>query len=775
MQHFDTPKHMKTLHPVRILLFLLLLVPAAAAAAATSGTTNISGDQHQIIMPETQFDASFAIIVDDKTYETATEGVSLYRQALEMFDQFNVYLVIGNWDRPDPVRDIIRQLAADDDRLEGFVLVGDIPISMIRDAQHLTSSFKMDQDRFSLNRSSIPSDRFYDDFDLVFEYIGPDENDSLKHYYSLTPDSPQFLSMDLYSGRILPPAGGEEGRQLVNSYLIRAAVLKENPPKLQHALFTTGHGYHSESLVSWEGEITSLREQFPQFFVPGGSLTNFYHFKGQDLKEQVLRELQRPRLDLAVFHAHGTPDRQLLVGAVRQRTVNAQVEAIQLFLRNRIRLAERRDQSLEDVKQQYYEQFGIDPSWFDGAFDEEIIRADSAHSASQDIHIADIEDLSLTPYFVMFDQCFNGAFIHRPYIAGSYVFGPGNVTAALAHSVSVLQDTDANQFLGLLSAGMRAGRLVYFKNHLETHIIGDPTFRYGLLPVEAKRGAIDPVLDVNTLIREYGDDAAAWRPLLGHPDPNFRGLAVEMMARIHGEDFADDLVHIYESDPAYIVRLQAFKSAARFHTGHIHQILPKSVNDPYEYIRRASIGLMGDIGREDYMEMIATSLLNDHSRRVRFKARTAIQKINAPVAADACMVVLAEQQQDLTEDSPIAMTLRNFERTGSQLEEEMIPAILDRDLSLNDRRRNIRSFRLYRYQQVVEPLLELIARDDDEPELRILATEALGWFIFSYQRDRIVSELTSIREQSAENEELHAELTRTINRLTDRPNHPFTL
>lgn len=765
---------MNILHKARLLL-LQLLFSAIAISSAACVTVALAEDQHRIIQPETRFDASFAVIVDEKTYETAREGVSLYRQALEMFDQFNVYLIIGSWDRPDPLRDLIRQLAADDERLEGFVLVGDIPIPMIRDAQHLTSSFKMDQDRFPMHRSSVPSDRFYDDFDLVFEYIGPDEEDPLKHYYSLTPDSPQHLSMDLYSGRILPPADGEEGRKLVNSYLIRVAFLKENPPLLQHGLFTTGHGYHSESLISWEGEITSLREQFPQFFVPEGSLTNFYHFKGDDLKVQVLRELQRPRLDLAVFHAHGTPDRQLLVGAGRQRTVSAQVDAIQLFLRNRLRLAERRDQPHEDVKHQYYEQFGIQPSWFDGAFDEEIMRADSLHSASKDIHIADIEHLKLTPYFVMFDQCFNGAFIHRPYIAGSYVFGPGNVVAALAHSVSVLQDTDANQFLGLLSSGMRTGRLAYFKNHLETHIIGDPTFRFGMLPVYAERDEIEPVKDVNTLIREHKDNPSAWRPLLDDSDPNFRGLAVEMMTRIHGVDFADDLVRIYESDPAYIVRLQAFKSVARFHTDHIHRVLPKSVNDPYEYIRRASIGLMGDIGRDDYMEMIATALVNDHSRRVRFKARTAIQKVNAPVAADACKVVLAQQEQELTDDNPISLTLRNFERTAAQLEEEMIPTIRDRDLPLNDRRRQIRMFRLYRYQQVVEPLLELIARDDDEPELRILATEVLGWYIFSYQRETIVSELSHIREQSKNDTRLHHELTRTINRLTDLPNHPFTL
>ncbi|MGM0739842.1 MAG: HEAT repeat domain-containing protein, partial [Bacteroidota bacterium] len=111
----------------------------------------------------------------------------------------------------------------------------------------------------------------------------------------------------------------------------------------------------------------------------------------------------------------------------------------------------------------------------------------------------------------------------------------------------------------------------------------------------------------------------------------------------------------------------------------------------------------------------------------------------------------------------------------NQLEEEMVPAILDREQASNDRRRTIRGFRLYRDQQVVDPLLELIAREDDEKELRLLATEALGWYVFSYQREAIVNELARIREQTPEGDALHTELTRSINRLTHKPNHPFTL
>ena len=53
-------------------------------------------------------------------------------------------------------------------------------------------------------KSSIPSDRYYDDFGLTFDYI---KQDSLKpdyHYMTLRADSKQYISPDIYSARIRP-------------------------------------------------------------------------------------------------------------------------------------------------------------------------------------------------------------------------------------------------------------------------------------------------------------------------------------------------------------------------------------------------------------------------------------------------------------------------------------------------------------------------------------------------------------------------------------------
>lgn len=68
--------------------------------------------------------------------------------------------------------------------IEGAVLIGDIPVVMVRDAQHLTSAFKMDQTAFDRWESSVPSDRFYDDFSLEFAPLGRDSIHPGCFYYS---------------------------------------------------------------------------------------------------------------------------------------------------------------------------------------------------------------------------------------------------------------------------------------------------------------------------------------------------------------------------------------------------------------------------------------------------------------------------------------------------------------------------------------------------------------------------------------------------------------
>ena len=126
----------------------------------------------------------FAIVVDPVSYKEARTDIDNYAKAVEN-DGLKTYIIVDRWGVPDSIRFQLQQLYLQKEcPIEGAVFVGDIPVPMIRDAQHLTSAFKMNQETFPRTESSVPSDRFYDDFDLKFNFLDKDEQYPLYYYYS---------------------------------------------------------------------------------------------------------------------------------------------------------------------------------------------------------------------------------------------------------------------------------------------------------------------------------------------------------------------------------------------------------------------------------------------------------------------------------------------------------------------------------------------------------------------------------------------------------------
>ena len=134
--------------------------------------------------------------------------------------------------------------------LEGVVFVGDIPIAMVRNAQHLTTAFKMDEDNFPMIQSSVPSDRYYDCPDLQFELIARDTTDRLLSYFNLACDSPQRLDPAFYSGRIRYPEqlGGDKYEGIAR-YLEKVVAERGKVDQLDNLVTYAGDGYNSDCLV----------------------------------------------------------------------------------------------------------------------------------------------------------------------------------------------------------------------------------------------------------------------------------------------------------------------------------------------------------------------------------------------------------------------------------------------------------------------------------------------------------------------------------------------
>ena len=101
----------------------------------------------------------FAIVIDSVSYQEARPEVDAYARAIERLHGLKVYTVIDRWQVPDSIRATLKHLHEQkSEPIVGTVFVGDIPIVMVRDAQHLTSAFKMNQ-KNDRRESSVPSDR----------------------------------------------------------------------------------------------------------------------------------------------------------------------------------------------------------------------------------------------------------------------------------------------------------------------------------------------------------------------------------------------------------------------------------------------------------------------------------------------------------------------------------------------------------------------------------------------------------------------------------------
>ena len=245
---------------------------------------------------------SFAIITDTKTWKYCKKELIAYQQVLET-EQLPTFILYDNWQCPEDVKEEILKLYAKKN-LEGVVFIGDIPIPMIRKAQHLTSAFKMDEKRFPWNKSSVPSDRFYDDFSLKFNFLRRDSSRHEFFYYDLAVESPQKIHCDIYSGRIKPIANGDNPYKQISDYLRKVVEEHKVANRLDNFFSYTGEGSYSNSLTAWTAEAFTLREQFPKVFDVDGR-ARFMRYDMLDYPKNcvmnMLKRTLRSKIYLMIF------------------------------------------------------------------------------------------------------------------------------------------------------------------------------------------------------------------------------------------------------------------------------------------------------------------------------------------------------------------------------------------------------------------------------------------------------------------------------------------
>ena len=709
-----------------------------------------------IVKPSVKSKTTFAIVVDKTSYEKAKAEIDAYKYAVEQ-EGLGTYLLVDDWKSPLPIREQLALWHADKKApLEGCVFVGDIPVPMVRDAQHLCSAFKMAQS-MKWHRSSVPSDRYYDDFGLKFDYLMADSVPGRMHYHyvSLRSDSKQYLSPDIYSARIRPlDLPGKDKYELLRNYLKKVVAEKQKENVLDRLSMARGHGYNSEDLLAWSGEQLALREQFPQLFKPGNTV-KFMDFTMQfPMKPYYLNEVLKEDLDMMLFHHHGGTTAQYINGYPEAKNAQSHIEEVKRYLRSKIPgMATKKGR--EATIEYYTKQFDVPASWCEEAFDPKKMEEDSLFNLTLDILSTDVHKLTPNARFVMFDACFTGSYQLADYLSGAYIFTDGKTIATQASSVNSIQDKWPDELLGLMAGGMRIGHFNRMTCFLENHIMGDPTLRF--------TPNVDLKCNINEVLTLKRGDVAFWKKQLNSPVADMQSLALRQLADADYKDMVSLLEQTYYNSNFFVVRLQALRLLTLNYPKQAVAVIKDALNDSYELVRRYAGEYAEKNGSPELLAAwVEAYLQRPYEKRLRFKIWGGVD------AFDYKQIAKEIETQAANQTWYDRAIVDNFLKQIPLQEKSMnstIALINDAKAKMKDVRSELRAFRNHPSGVVIEPMLALLKDEARDKELRMTAAEAFGWYNLYHDKASLVEKLKAIETNDSE---LKNELQKTINRLESK-------
>lgn len=663
---------------------------------------------------------SVAIVVDGACAPAVEASVKNYAAAITKYDGKPVSVItVPAGCRPEVIRDTLRYLHGEK-ALEGAVLVGDIPVPMIRRAHHLCTAFKMNP-TMPIKRSSVPSDRFYDDFGLSFKYI---KSDGLLHYYDLMPDGDQRVSCDIYTARIKPaktdPAHSFE--ELICEFLDRAAAEKSHREPLNKVFHFGGHGNSSESFNARIDEERAFYEQFG-LSEPSGQVRFLNFDEERFTRDRLKAALADPVVDFAHLHTHGAVGAQYISKEPYTYMTGEHMENVKSFLRSKMRKAADKEKTAAELMEAY----GVSKGWLDGWDDPEVCRRDSVRSASVDIVLDDLDGYRSAARVILLDACFNGAFLHDDYVAARYAFGHGSRTMAVtANSVNIIQDHWKNELAGLLAAGYSVGEWARHYMTLESHLFGDPTYCFAVTAPK-------------------------------NPDATI-GLKINS-----GRYTPAQCLKLLQTSPYMNVRLEAFYYIVREaeDTKTLGDAISAGLADSYEMIRRMAARYAETCGDPVLLPEIARQYLNPmQTARVRYHLLNALSLYNAAdveAAMRAAWDRIWPTEADFeTAVSRITAGIRNSDKD--------IAALSDPAGNLKDKAFTVSHQRNACLPAAIDPMIQIVADEDCEQSLRLKAAEALGWYTHAWRRQEIYGNLKKLKVSDPE---VADELARTLRRLED--------
>ena len=715
-----------------------------------------------------KYATSFAIIIDQASFEAAQNEVLQYKATLEN-EGLATYVVSAAWSSPEAVKAEIAKIAASKPPLEGVVFIGRVPVVRVRNAQHLTSAFKMDEVAFPMEESSVTSDRYYDNPHMRFERITQDKEDSNIYYYKLLEDSPQRLAPAFYSARMLPPSDqGQDGHALLRRYLQKVVAAHQEQNPLDNLVVFAGHGYNSDCLTAWGDEPLAMREYFPAAFASSRQ-NAFYNFRQDPVfREHIYTQLLRKEVDVFLFHEHGAFDTQYINGSYPASRLDEYMEQTGILLRNEYR--RRSGQRAEDFLKSVIEEYRVPASWFEARTLDSLRLSDSIAKAAVNIKLEDLAKITAHPRFSIFDACYNASFHQKGYVAGYHIFGDGNTVVSQGNTVNVLQDKWSTELLGLLSKGLRVGFWHNQVMYLETHLVGDPTFRF--LPADKDAQALAAQLSADIVLKKQ--DTKLWQSYLSQDDPTLQAIALRKLAPLRPAGFAQQVLNLYHSTPYHSLRMSCVKvlntypaPADPHYASDLDcrkQILAAGINDPYELVRRLSANYAGSVGDPSLITpLVLANLHQMESQRVGYQSQSVLSVFEQDAVTKAYLI--EADAFPFMEGEALHSLIKRAQESATRRQQNAVAVIGNKTAALKDRIQEIRFLRNYNRHYLVPKLLNVLQDPTEDALVRVTLAEALGWFDTSIALPVIIKGMQETLRHKNLPAELRAEIVQSLHRL----------
>ncbi|MBQ9284849.1 MAG: hypothetical protein IJ209_00985 [Bacteroidaceae bacterium] len=699
----------------------------------------------------------FAIVIDPESHRQAAAEVADYAHALEDVQGFRVYLVEDTWGVPDSIRAELQRLhELKTDPIVGAVFVGDIPVAMVRDAQFLTSAFKMNQ-AMPWRDSSVPSDRFYDDFGLRFRFLRRDTAECAHlFYYSLAAEGNQRLHPDIFTGRIRPTdVAGTTRYEKLRAYLRKATAAKRNPEVFQSVFTYTGSGSVNESRVAHIAEQMSMHEHFPGLPQTSGAFSYMDYSDEPYVKRRLMNEMMRTDLSLGIMHHHGDFDTQYLTHHPKPSSIEQTMQYLLRGYRDRLRRAARYGQNVDSVRQVLIERDGLPQEWLADEPSPASNHLDSLLEDSLNLTLKDFANYGYRPNcrFAIYDACYNAAFQNADCIANEYIFQPGRTVAGMGGTVNVIQDKWPDRFIGLLAEGIMVGLIAQHQPELEMHIVGDPTFCF----------KAPGRTDLNALILHPA--AKAWQRLLAkssHPD--IQCMALEKLAQSPALTDAR-LLDIQRTASSGLVRLQAFYLLQRRGSPLLVDAIRAACNDGFELLQRMGVNAIQFSGHPALAGALARLLAQGNtSARVAFNAGEVVQFMPPADIVQAATLALDSVAANVTWPDDYRTTRLARIKSYSERWEDDIRALCEGRMS--ERRALVQADRMKIYlPPYLIPDVAAYTERCGNPTLQQQLLSTLGWHRLAFTSASIAEVARRMSQDQNLPAEVRDEALKTLKRV----------